>query len=150
VGLKNRANTVLQTCFFALSRVLPRDQAIAQIKHFIRKTYGSKGESVVQQNFNAVDATLSQLHEVRVPAEATSTVSRPATVPATAPEFVQLLTARMLEGLGDQIPVSLMPVDGTWPSGTAAWEKRNIAEEVPVLDRRPVCAMRPVQFRVPA
>jgi len=132
VGLKNRANTVLQTCFFALSGVLPRDQAIAQIKHSIRKTYGVKGEEVVQRNFNAVDATLSQLHEVRVPAEASSTFERPATVPSSAPEFVQLLTARMFEGLGDQIPVSLMPVDGTWPSGTAAWEKRNIAEEVPV------------------
>jgi len=132
VGLKNRANTVLQTCFFALSGVLPRDQAIAQIKHSIRKTYGAKGEEVVQRNFNAVDATLSQLHEVRVPAKASSTFERPETVPSTAPEFVQLLTARMFEGLGDQIPVSLMPVDGTWPSGTAAWEKRNIAEEVPV------------------
>ena len=132
VGLKNRTNTVLQTCFFALSGVLPRDQAIDQIKQSIRKTYGGKGEEVVQRNFDAVDATLSQLHEVHVPAEATSSVARLPTVSATAPEFVQLLTARMLEGLGDQIPVSLMPVDGTWPSGTAAWEKRNIAEEVPV------------------
>jgi len=132
VGLKNRSNTVLQTCFFALSGVLPRDQAITQIKRFIRKSYGGKGEQVVQRNFNAVDATLSELHEVRVPAEPSSAFERPPTVPAAAPEFVQLLTARMFEGLGDQIPVSLMPIDGTWPSGTAAWEKRNIAEEVPV------------------
>ena len=132
VGLKGRANTVLQTCFFALSGVLPRDQAITQIKRSIRKTYGAKGEAVVQRNFDAVDATLSRLHQVQVPAEASSTFERPGTVPAAAPEFVQLLTARMFEGLGDQIPVSLMPVDGTWPSGTAVWEKRNIAEEVPV------------------
>ncbi len=132
VGLKNRANTVLQTCFFALSGVLPHDQAIAQIKHSIQKTYGSKGEDVVLRNFNAVDATLSQLHEVSVPAEPSSAFERLPTVPAAAPEFVQRITARMFEGLGDQIPVSLMPVDGTWPSGTAVWEKRNIAEEVPV------------------
>jgi pyruvate-ferredoxin/flavodoxin oxidoreductase len=132
VGLKNRANTVLQTCFFALSGVLPRDEAITQIKHSIRKTYAAKGEHVVQQNFNAVDATLSQLHEVLVPSEASSTFERPPIVPETAPEFVRQVTARMFEGLGEQIPVSLMPVDGTWPSGTAAWEKRNIAEEVPL------------------
>jgi pyruvate-ferredoxin/flavodoxin oxidoreductase len=132
VGLKNRANTVLQTCFFALSGVLPRDQAIARIKQSIRKTYGAKGDAVVEQNFRAVDAALSQLHEVRVPAEATSSFERPDAVPAAAPEFVRLVTARMLEGKGDQIPVSQMPVDGTWPSGTAAWEKRNIADEVPV------------------
>src|ERR1019366_6474900 len=132
VGLKNRANTVLQTCFFALSGVLPRDQAITQIKQSIKKTYGAKGDAVVQQNYKAVDATLSQLHEVRIPAEASSTFERPPAGPAIAPEFVRQVTARMFEGLGDQIPVSLMPVDGTWPSGTAAWEKRNIAEEVPV------------------
>ncbi len=132
VGLKNRTNTVLQTCFFALSGVLPRDQAITQIKASIRKTYGSKGDAVVQQNFRAVDDTLSQLHEVKVPAAADSAFERPATVPANAPEFVRLVTAKMFEGEGNQIPVSLMPVDGTFPSGTAAWEKRNIADEVPV------------------
>ena len=132
VGLKNRTNTVLQTCFFAISGVLPRDEAIAQIKDSIRKTYGAKGEEVVQQNFKAVDGTLSRLHEVHVPAEATSTFERPPAVPASAPEFVRKVTARMFEGLGDEIPVSLMPVDGTFPSGTAAWEKRNIADEVPV------------------
>ena len=131
-GLKNRANTVLQTCFFALSGVLPRDQAISQIKQSIRKTYGAKGDAVVQQNFKAVDAALAELHEVTVPALATSSFERLSAVPASAPQFVQLVTGRMLEGMGDQIPVSLMPVDGTWPSGTAAWEKRNIADEVPV------------------
>ena len=132
VGLKKRTNTVLQTCFFALSGVLPREEAIAQIKKSIRKTYESKGEEVVQQNFKAVDETLSRLHEVTVPARVTSQFDRPPTVPANAPEFVREVTAKMFEGRGDQIPVSLMPADGTFPSGTAAWEKRNIADEVPV------------------
>jgi pyruvate-ferredoxin/flavodoxin oxidoreductase len=131
-GLKSRTNTVLQTCFFALLGVLPREAAIAQIKTAIRETYGTKGEEVVQRNFKAVDYTLSRLHAVEVPAEATSGFDRPPAVPATAPEFVRNVTARMFEGLGDQIPVSLMPVDGTFPSGTAAWEKRNLADEVPV------------------
>jgi len=132
VGLKNRTNTVLQTCFFALSGVLSRDEAITQIKKSIRKTYGAKGEAVVQQNFEAVDETLSRLHEVSVPAQATSQFDRPPAVPPGAPDFVRKVTARMFEGRGDQIPVSLMPIDGTFPSGTAAWEKRNIADEVPV------------------
>jgi len=132
VGLRSRTNTVLQTCFFALSGVLPREAAIAQIKNAIRKTYGSKGEEVVQQNFRAVDGTLSRLHEVTVPQAPTSAFDRPPPVPAQAPEFVQRVTARMFEGLGDDIPVSLMPADGTFPSGTAIWEKRNVADEVPV------------------
>ena len=110
VGLKSHTNTVLQTCFFALSGVLPRDEAITQIKASIRKTYGSKGDAVVQQNFQAVDDTLSRLHEVRVPFMATSQFERPSAVPTTAPEFVRQVTSRMLEGLGDLIPVSLMPV----------------------------------------
>jgi len=132
VGLKTRTNTVLQTCFFALSGVLPREEAIARIKESIRSSYGAKGESVVQQNFQAVDETLSRLHEVRVPAQITSLFERPPAVPQSAPTFVREVTARMLEDRGDEIPVSLMPVDGTFPSGTAAWEKRNIADEVPV------------------
>jgi pyruvate-ferredoxin/flavodoxin oxidoreductase len=132
VGLKGHTNTVLQTCFFALSGVLPSDQAITQIKAAIRKTYGSKGDAVVQRNFKAVDDTLSRLHEVSVPREATSQFERPDNVPAIAPEFVREVTARMFEGMGDLIPVSLMPVDGTFPSGTAAWEKRNVADVVPV------------------
>ena len=132
VGLKGRTNTVLQTCFFAISGVLPREDAITQIKESIRKTYGAKGEQVVQRNFAAVDGTLQHLHEVKVPRTATSTFDRPPVVPASAPKFVREVTARMFEGLGDQIPVSLMPVDGTFPSGTSIWEKRNIAEEVPV------------------
>ena len=132
VGLKTRTNTVLQTCFFAISGVLPRDRAIAQIKNSIRKTYGPKGEDVVQQNFKAVDDALSRLHEVKTPNGATSQFDRSPLVPATAPEFVREVTAKMFEGLGDWIPVSLMPADGTFPSGTAVWEKRNIADEVPV------------------
>jgi len=132
VGLKNRTNTVLQTCFFAISGVLPHADAIEQIKKSIRKTYGSKGEEVVRKNFQAVDDTLSRLNEVAVPAKATSRFERPPLVPASAPEFVRKVTAKMFEGLGDLIPVSAMPADGTFPSGTAVWEKRNIADDVPV------------------
>jgi pyruvate-ferredoxin/flavodoxin oxidoreductase len=134
VGLKGRTNTVLQTCFFAISGVLPHDAAIAQIKKSIRDTYGSKGDAVVQQNFKAVDGTLVNLTEVKVPAKATSKYERPPTVPANAPEFVIKVTAKMFEGVGDEIPVSLVPVDGTYPSGTAIWEKRNIADDVPVWE----------------
>ncbi|MGV8935622.1 MAG: pyruvate:ferredoxin (flavodoxin) oxidoreductase [Allorhizobium sp.] len=132
VGLKNRTNTILQTCFFAISGVLPRDEAIAAIKVSIKKTYGKKGGRIVEQNFAAVDGALARLHEVSVPATVTSTTERPPTVPASASDFVRRVTARMIEGLGDDIPVSAMPVDGTYPSGTAAYEKRNIAEEVPI------------------
>ena len=132
VGLGTRTNTVLQTCFFAISDVLPRDQAIAKIKASIRKTYGAKGEEVVRRNFEAVDETLAQLHEVPVPVGVSSMFERPPSVPASASDFVRQVTARMFEDEGDRIPVSLMPVDGTFPSGTAVWEKRNIADEVPV------------------
>ena len=132
VGLRGRTNTVLQTCFFALSGVLPRDQAIAHIKEAIRKSYGSKGEAVVQANFRAVDETLERLFEVTVPDAATSRYDRTPAVPEHAPVFVREVTGAMLEGRGDEIPVSRLPVDGTWPSGTAVWEKRNIADAVPV------------------
>jgi pyruvate-ferredoxin/flavodoxin oxidoreductase len=130
VGLRGRTNTVLQTCFFAISGVLPRVQAITHIKHAIRKTYEKRGEDVVQRNFNAVDAALENLFEVRVPAAPTSNWERPPTVPAQAPAFVRDVTAMMLEGRGDEIPVSKLPVDGTWPSGTAIWEKRNVADTI--------------------
>jgi pyruvate-ferredoxin/flavodoxin oxidoreductase len=129
-GLRGRSNTVLQTCFFALSGVLPRDAAIEQIKHAIRKSYERRGEDVVQRNYAAVDAALDNLFEVSVPAVVTSNWERPPAVPPSAPRFVREVTALMLEGRGDEIPVSKLPVDGTWPSGTAAWEKRNIAETV--------------------
>lgn len=132
VGLRGRTNTVLQTCFFALSNVLPRDRAIEQIKRSIRKSYGRLGEDVVQRNFQAVDDTLDRLFAVPVPAAATSTWDRTSPVPDRAPDFIRDVTALMLEGRGDEVPVSALPIDGTWPSGTASWEKRNIAETVPV------------------
>jgi len=132
LGLGTHANTILQTCFFALSGVLPREDAMARIKQSIRKSYGDKGGAVVAQNFAAVDGALERLQQVAVPDAVSSSFDRPPIVPADAPEFVRRVTAPMMAGLGDDIPVSAMPVDGSFPSGTAAWEKRNIAEEVPV------------------
>jgi pyruvate-ferredoxin/flavodoxin oxidoreductase len=114
--------------------VLPRDKAIGHIKEAIRKSYGSKGEAVVQANFRAVDETLERLFEVAVPESATGQYAPPPLVPSHAPAFVRDVTAAMLEGRGDDIPVSHLPVDGTWPSGTAIWEKRNISDAVPVWD----------------
>jgi pyruvate-ferredoxin/flavodoxin oxidoreductase len=130
-GMAGRTNTIMQTCFFALSGVLPRDAAIAKIKEAIKKSYGKKGEDVVKKNYQAVDQTLAHLYEVAVPAEATSAIERPPVVPAQAPDFVQRITAMMMAGKGDQLPVSLLPPDGTYPSGTTRWEKRNIAQFVP-------------------
>ncbi len=132
VGLGVRTNTVLQTCFFAISDVLPRDAAIDHIKQSIRKTYGRKGEAVVRKNFAAVDGTLARLAEVSVPKQATATEDRPAVVPEWAPDFVKHVTGLMLVGRGDEIPVSLVPADGTFPSGTSAYEKRNVSDIVPV------------------
>ncbi len=133
-GMGGRVNTIMQTCFFALSGVLPRDEAIAAIKHSIEKTYGKRGEAVVRKNFAAVDAALSELHEVRVPTSASSSTSTRPSVPAEAPEFVQRVTASMLAFRGDELPTSALPADGTYPSGTARWERRNIATEIPVWD----------------
>jgi pyruvate-ferredoxin/flavodoxin oxidoreductase len=133
-GMGVRINTIMQTCFFAVSGVLPRDEAIAKIKEAITKTYGGRGEAVVQMNFAAVDATLAHLYQVSVPERATSSLELPPVVPPEAPEFVQKVTAKMIVGEGDSLPVSAMPVDGTYPSGTTQWEKRNIALEVPVWD----------------
>lgn len=133
-GLGQRINTVMQTCFFALSGVLPFEEAINQIKKAIRKSYKSKGEAVVLKNFKGVDDTLENLFEVKIPANATSTTKLLATVPAEAPDFVQKITAMMLAGDGDLLPVSMLPVDGTYPSGTTKWEKRNIAEEIAVWE----------------
>jgi pyruvate-ferredoxin/flavodoxin oxidoreductase len=134
VGLGARINTVLQTCFFAISGVLPRDTAIRHIKEAIRKTYARKGEAVVRKNFEAVDGTLARLQEVQVPAAATSKVERDKIVPDDAPDFVRRVTAKMLVGAGDEIAVSLVPVDGTFPSGTSTFEKRNISDSVPVWE----------------
>jgi pyruvate-ferredoxin/flavodoxin oxidoreductase len=133
-GMGRRINTIMQTCFFALSGVLPTDEAIAAIKTAIEKTYGKRGEAVVQQNFAAVDAALAHLHEVKVPVEVTSDFVRPPIVPDYAPEFVQNVTARIIEGQGDDLPVSALPVDGTYPTATTQWEKRNISTELPVWD----------------
>ena len=132
--LGNRVNTIMQTCFFAISGVLPRAEAIDQIKSAIRKTYGKRGEPVVRKNFAAVDATIENLYEVSVPTQVSSTLERPPIVPLAAPLFIQNVTAPMLAGQGDLLPVSAMPVDGTYPSGTTQWEKRNIALEVPVWE----------------
>ena len=134
LGLGNRINTIMQTCFFAISGVLPRDEAIVQIKKAIRKSYGKRGESVVQKNFAAVDATLEHLHEVAVPLEVTSSANGYTVVSPRAPAFVQNITAAMLAGKGDSLPVSAMPIDGTYPTATSQWEKRNIAQEVPVWE----------------
>ncbi|MFQ5582162.1 MAG: pyruvate:ferredoxin (flavodoxin) oxidoreductase [Mariprofundaceae bacterium] len=133
-GMGRRINTIMQTCFFALSGVLPRDEAISQIKKAIEKTYARKGADVVQQNFEAVDAALDHLHKVEVPARATSDRELEAIVSPRAPQFVQEVTAPMLAGHGDDLPVSKIPVDGTYPSGTAQWEKRNIADFVPLWE----------------
>jgi len=133
-GMGGRVNTIMQTCFFAISGVLPRDEAVAAIKRAIEKTYGRRGEPVVRKNFAAVDAALAHLHEVPVPGRVTSAVERRSPVPDEAPAFVREVTARLIAGDGDLVPVSALPADGTYPSGTARWEKRNIAAEIPAWD----------------
>ena len=130
----NRINTIMQTCFFAISGVLPREQAIEAIKNAIRETYGKRGEAVVAKNFVAVDEALSHLHEITVPSVATSGLRVLPPVPERAPEFVRDVIGPMIAGRGDDLPVSAMPVDGTFPTGTAMWEKRNIAQQIPVWD----------------
>ena len=133
-GLGRRVNTVLQTCFFAISGVLPRDEAIKSIKQAIVKTYSRRGSDVVTRNDAAVDAALAALHRVENPGRVTVTRGMPPVVPADAPEFVRAVTAELMAGRGDALPVSALPVDGTYPTGTAAYEKRNISDEVAVWD----------------
>ncbi len=133
-GMGARINTIMQTCFFAISGVLPKEEAIQKIKDAIQKTYGKKGEKIVQMNFNAVDQTLENLYELEVPNQVTSQVEMKPPVPAEAPEFVQDVTATLIAGKGDDLPVSKMPADGTWPTGTTQWEKRNVGLEVPVWE----------------
>ena len=133
-GMGRRINTVMQTCFFAISGVLPRDEAIAQIKKAIEKTYGAKGKTVVEQNFAAVDSTIEHLYEVTIPDQATANWDRPPMVSDKAPDFVKKVSAMMMAGKGDLLPVSAFPVDGTWPVGTTKWEKRNLALEIPVWE----------------
>ena len=147
-GMGGRINTVMQTCFFAISDVLPQEEAIGEIKRSIQKTYSKRGEAVVQRNFQADDETLAYLQEVSVPAAvaagastsgrrspvALPVLTRRPPVPAEAPDFVRNVLGLMISGDGDALPVSSLPVDGTFPSGTASWEKRNIALEMPVWD----------------
>lgn len=133
-NMGSRINTIMQTCFFAISGVLPREQAIAQIKTAIKKTYGRKGDIVVQQNYQAVDQTLANLSEAKVPDRVTSTIEMPPVVSDRAPEYVKKVTAPMIAGKGDSLPVSAMPIDGTFPTATSQWEKRNIALEIPVWE----------------
>ncbi|MFC1585695.1 pyruvate:ferredoxin (flavodoxin) oxidoreductase [Fibrobacterota bacterium] len=130
----SRMNTIMQTCFFAISGILEKAEAIAQIKKSIKKTYGNKGDDIVQMNYDAVDMTLANLHEVQVPETATSSIERPAIVPDDAPEFVHKVLEPIIGYRGDDLPVSAMPVDGSFPTATTQWEKRNIALEVPVWD----------------
>jgi pyruvate-ferredoxin/flavodoxin oxidoreductase len=133
-GMGVRINTIMQTCFFAISGVLPRDEAIEEIKKAIKKTYGKRGEVVVQKNYAAVDAAVAHMHEMKIPDEATSLLETPPVVSPEAPEFVRNVTARILAGEGDLLPVSAMPVDGTFPTATTQWEKRNVGLEVPVWE----------------
>ncbi len=134
VDMGNRINTIMQVCFFALSGVLPREDAIAEIKHAIKKTYSKKGEAVVYQNFKAVDSTLLHLYEVTEMPGAGSQSEFPEIVSAAAPQFVREVTAMMMDGRGDDLPVSAMPIDGTYPSGTTKWEKRNISDLIPIWE----------------
>jgi pyruvate-ferredoxin/flavodoxin oxidoreductase len=133
-GMGGRINTIMQTAFFAISGVLPREQAIAEIKHAIEKTYSKRGEAVVKANFEAVDHTLAHLYEVEVPAQVTSQFNRRPAVPEGAPKFVREVLGKMIAGEGDSLPVSAMPVDGSFPTATTQWEKRNIALEIPVWE----------------
>jgi pyruvate-ferredoxin/flavodoxin oxidoreductase len=133
-GMGSRINTIMQTCFFAISGVLPREEAITEIKKSIQKTYGKRGEAVVQRNFEAVDHTLANLVEVPVPTEITSDFSRADAVSDKAPEFVRNVLGELMIFEGDDVPVSAMPHDGTFPTATSQWEKRNVSLEIPVWD----------------
>jgi len=133
-GMGQRINTIMQTCFFAISGVLPRDEAITEIKKAIEHTYGKRGEAVVLQNYAAVDQALANLHKVELPEKVSSTTKRRPPVPDQAPEYVKDVLGMIIDRRGDSVPVSSMPVDGTFPTGTTKWEKRNIALEIPVWE----------------
>ena len=133
-GMGKRINTVMQVCFFWLSGVLEHDEAIGHIKSAIEKSYGKKGRKVVEMNWAAVDASLAHLEQVDVPSVADADFDVPPIVSPNAPKFIQDVTAKILAGLGDMLPVSAFPVDGTWPVGSAKWEKRNLADEIPVWE----------------
>ncbi len=133
-GMRRRINTIMQTCFFAISGILGQTQAIARIKEAVKKTYGRKGHGLLERNFAAIDSALDGLHKVQVPRQVTSTIELPPTVSASAPEFVRKVTAVLMANKGDSLPVSLMPADGTWPLGTTRYEKRGLALEVPLWE----------------
>lgn len=133
-GMGGRINTVMQACYFALSGVLPRDEAIAQIKASIDRSYGKRGRAVLERNYAAVDASLEGLFEVTLPSEATATKRLRPAVPEHAPDFVQRITARIIAGEGEQLPVSALPLGGTWPTATSQYERRSIAVDVPIWD----------------
>jgi pyruvate-ferredoxin/flavodoxin oxidoreductase len=133
-GMGSRTNTIMQTCFFAISGVLPREEAIAAIKKAILDTYGKRGDAVVQKNYAAVDHALAHLNEVKVPDRVTALFDMLPAVSPQAPLFVRNVLGTIVTGNGDSLPVSAMPLDGTFPTGTARWEKRNIAKEIPVWD----------------
>ncbi|PXA03637.1 pyruvate:ferredoxin (flavodoxin) oxidoreductase [Coraliomargarita sinensis] len=133
-GMGGRINTIMQTCFFAISGVLPKDEAIAKIKQAIEKTYGKKGPEIVQKNFAAVDRTLAALEQVTVPDAVTAEFKMPPVVSSEAPDYVQRVTSVMLQNKGDSLPVSVFRPDGVWDVGTSKWEKRNIAQEIPIWD----------------
>ena len=137
-GMGSRMNTILQVCFFAISAVLPGEQAIDAIRKSIRDTYGKKGDEIVQKNMKAVEETLAHLHEVKVPSEVTSKVELPPPFSTSAPKFERDVLGTIYAGRGDELPVSAFPVDGTFPTGTAKWEKRNLALEIPAWDSK-VC-----------
>ena len=133
-NMGKRINTIMQTCFFAISDVLPQQEAIAAIKNAVKETYGKKGRSIVQQNYKAIENTLAGLYQVEIPKQASSRLIPMTPINDDAPEFVKQVTMEMIAGRGDAIPVSLMPADGGFPLGTAAYEKRNLADEIPVLE----------------
>jgi pyruvate-ferredoxin/flavodoxin oxidoreductase len=133
-GMGGRINTIMQTCFFAISGVLPADQAILEIKKAIKKTYGKRGEAVVRRNYDAVDHAIENLYQVDTPSEVTSTITRRPVVPNEAPKFVREVLGKIIAGDGDDLPVSAMPIDGTYPTATTQWEKRNITLEIPVWE----------------
>jgi pyruvate-ferredoxin/flavodoxin oxidoreductase len=134
IGMGGRTNTIMQTCFFSLAGILPQEEAIAAIKGAIKDTYGKRGEKIVRMNYAAVDHALANLHKIEVPAVATSRFTKPPVVPEEAPEFVKAVTATIMAGCGEKLPVSQIPADGVWPTDTTQWEKRNIALEIPTWE----------------
>ncbi len=133
-GMDKRINTIMQTCFFSISGVLPHDEAISAIKNAVEETYGRKGKRLVELNFKAIDETLAHLQQIKIPEEPVTSFSLGSPVVDSAPDFVKKVTGEIIAGRGDRIPVSLLPDDGTYPLGTAAYEKRNLALELPELD----------------